>query len=709
MDNTITHALCYAANITLGKDAKPFIERIEHFLSHNGTEYTVNRLKVIYQGALLLREYDQLGRPVDTDFLGNTNRGSFDQAVKLYHENGIATSKKGYPKDSTGIVVRQFVESNRPQVIRNMTGLLRSYTQFRLDSVSQQQVDKVVESVCMPRDRAHDENQLFDNLIHLSRVPKALWNKSIKAERLSMDCLRPYTSVYCHGSVPKHVKDEPYGKALYSMITTSYLPSPLESVVPSKSIRDRVRSWMPRENDYDPEQYAGKIHIIQEAGAKARTVAIPNGWTQIGFVPLHDQMQLESERYFPSESCVFDQLKGIYALRNHMGDGKTPVSVDLSSATDRFPIEFQCKLLSHIGLPFYSDSLSELVKKPWEFPQGKPFGYDSVYYNAGQPMGLYGSFPTFHFSNLVMADASCRLTDYQIGETIDGKGKEQVAGIVYERLYGFYAHRDKDTVPDDYIERNNILGNAAGDSPVSKFYDGSRFKVLGDDIVFSDERDAAHYTKIMKTINVPISHHKSFSKGMVCEFAGAIAMRTKKSNKDRRYDVSIFRPYKFPKDGSFIGNPISFIYAFSSPQSKQRVSKKWKQFFEDFDKTRPQRYADLCPITPFVEDRVGIVGRFRDQDIDRVVDNIYRFSNLSFFPYTDTGKDTPIIYDGPRNRAPLYQVPLFIKKKGIEVPGFETQRPASDTRSYAETVKRLYSDPLMKAQQKTRKSSAMKI
>jgi hypothetical protein len=68
-------------------------------------------------------------------------------------------------------------------------------------------------------------------------------------------------------------------------------------------------------------------------------------------------------------------------------------SFDLSAATDRFPMEFQKKVVSHL--------IGEELSGVWaQLLIGLPFrpiwkdGAD-VYYGAGQPMGAYTSWAVF--------------------------------------------------------------------------------------------------------------------------------------------------------------------------------------------------------------------------------------------------------------------------------------------------------------------------
>lgn len=67
-------------------------------------------------------------------------------------------------------------------------------------------------------------------------------------------------------------------------------------------------------------------------------------------------------------------------------------SLDLKSATDRFPIDFQMVVVSKILGPEKAKMWKDiLIKYPYNLIQGD----GKVNYNAGQPMGAYSSWAIF--------------------------------------------------------------------------------------------------------------------------------------------------------------------------------------------------------------------------------------------------------------------------------------------------------------------------
>lgn len=149
------------------------------------------------------------------------------------------------------------------------------------------------------------------------------------------------------------------------------------------------------------DMYAGRLHGIKEAAGKLRIIAIVDSWTQSLFRPLHDQL-FELLRLLPNDG-TFDQDKAFSrCLEKSIQSGKS-FSVDLSSATDRLPIDLQESILNSL----YGSSLGSL----WRSILHRPFVTrvnlatlrfgETVWYGCGQPMGCLSSWAmlavTHHF------------------------------------------------------------------------------------------------------------------------------------------------------------------------------------------------------------------------------------------------------------------------------------------------------------------------
>jgi len=135
--------------------------------------------------------------------------------------------------------------------------------------------------------------------------------------------------------------------------------------------------------------YAGEVHFLQEPGFKLRSIASPYRIHQLATKPL--QEALGSIVKDLTWDCTFDQEKAIVPIQNHLRSGKPVYSVDLSSATDYFPLDIQLYVLKVI---FGSDNPQVLLfrdvsRLTWKSELG------DITWKRGQPLGLNPSFFAF--------------------------------------------------------------------------------------------------------------------------------------------------------------------------------------------------------------------------------------------------------------------------------------------------------------------------
>jgi hypothetical protein len=333
-------------------------------------------------------------------------------------------------------------------------------------------------------------------------------------------------------------------KPLYPMVlsalTEAWIPKSLQGYYGNTDPVQFVQCY-----DYNADSgYAGRILGMQQNGCKLRVVAQPTLRIQKAFRHLHTALQRVYRTLYSKESCVEDQVRGAYAARDQLNRRGNLFSVDLSSATDRFPRVFSEMLMDQIGLHLYSEALEEVCDRPWL--NANLIGPDTLKYSTGQPMGLYGSFPLFQLSNLAIAD-------YSVQKAIDS---------------------------DEF-----------GGLSLDSFPDGTYFKVLGDDIIISDPVVAQTYSSVMEKLGVDISLDKSYS-GSIAEFAGFIVVPS-------RDGYTAFKPYKHPT-GSWIVNPLEFVHALGVSVKNQNFSersmRRWETIFDCYSATIQHRTIDLNPI-----------------------------------------------------------------------------------------------------------------
>jgi len=200
----------------------------------------------------------------------------------------------------------------------------------------------------------------------------------------------------------------------------------------------------------------GKIGLIQEPGYKLRAVANPNRVYQIALKPLGDAIY-GVIKDLPWD-CTFDQSKAIPVVQKHLQQETRCHCIDLSGATDYFPLQLQLDLL-HASFPNMMDYISlfaELSRSSWIM------GDTTIKWTKGQPLGLYPSFGSFAFTHGML-------------------------------LYFL----------NDYAHNNE-------------------FFVLGDDVIILKDSLAAKYLSTLKVLGCPISDAKSITSRYIAEFGGKL-------------------------------------------------------------------------------------------------------------------------------------------------------------------------------------------
>lgn len=197
-----------------------------------------------------------------------------------------------------------------------------------------------------------------------------------------------------------------------------------------------------------------KLSIVNDPEAKARVIAILDWFSQEALRPFHDYLfeilrnNLSQDRTFTQDPIIKDKQAG---HKYH--------SLDLSSATDRFPISIQKMLVSYLcdNKEMAESWQRILTQLPYTTPEG-----DSIAYAVGQPMGAYSSWAVFTLSHHLIV---------------------QFAGL-----------------------RCNI--------PNFKEY-----ILLGDDIVIYNDQVASEYVSIINKIGAEISLQKTHTSTSCYEFA----------------------------------------------------------------------------------------------------------------------------------------------------------------------------------------------
>jgi hypothetical protein len=244
----------------------------------------------------------------------------------------------------------------------------------------------------------------------------------------------------------------------------------------------------------------GKLGVKDEAAGKVRVFAMVDPWTQWVLRPLHLWVQKNLLAKIPQDG-TFDQMRPVKALlKKKTLSGLW--SLDLSSATDRLPLDIQVQLHGELFThEFAQNWASLLVNRRYKVRLdvrssdiGKNF---YVRYAVGQPMGAYSSWNSL--------------------------------AITHHLIVQFAAF-------------------SSGHVPLGTWYEN--YGIVGDDVVIGNAAVAKRYLSLMKVLGVGIGLHKSLLSPK------AIAFEFCKKTYWRGHDVS---PVRFAEMQSAFSQPAAAV------------------------------------------------------------------------------------------------------------------------------------------------------
>jgi hypothetical protein len=422
---------------------KRFFRIVFALLKANGTKFTINYLK---QSRLLITRYICKKR--------------------IYRNDHFISSKRGFPTKFS--FLKEFIDSgniNKVKFVLTLMNISRAIELRKNDKVT---ID--TSSITNPFPRKS-----------IYTIPGWFINDWITNNNLKL-VPHKYTTKDFFISL----KQGPHGPTILSMLETIKWVSHQQLVSMKILIDDdeffvkyigKLYSFMkhnlfriPRGSaifDIDKKienypQITGRIAVVKDPEYKMRLIAISDYFTQFILKPIHTQLlqllkSLECDRTFTQDP-----------FHKWVGDGKFH-SLDLSSATDRFPILLQEKLFQYLYVPtkvhkligsyWFAKAWKDLISQRDYLCDGK-----LIRYSVGQPMGSYSSWAAFTLTHhLVVAWAAFH---------VYGKG----------------------------VKFTNYI-------------------ILGDDIVIKDDKVAKKYVDVMKKLGVAISPHKTHVSKDTYEFA----------------------------------------------------------------------------------------------------------------------------------------------------------------------------------------------
>lgn len=209
-----------------------------------------------------------------------------------------------------------------------------------------------------------------------------------------------------------------------------------------------------------------RVSAIPDKGSKVRVIAIGSYWVQTALKPLHDAVFKILKRI--PQDVTHDQGGFRRQVQGWKGVN-TLSSLDLSNATDRFPIDFIGDLFEPLlGKDFVDDWKILLTGIPFTY-KSKDGTSREVSFAVGTPLGFYGSWGPFAMAVHFM----------------------------------------------QYLVSGNLSG---------------QYCVLGDDYLAGDEDLAKGYEWWLSRVGVKVSKDKTFKAPRLCEFAKRLLFRCDDGN-----------------------------------------------------------------------------------------------------------------------------------------------------------------------------------
>jgi hypothetical protein len=223
---------------------------------------------------------------------------------------------------------------------------------------------------------------------------------------------------------------------------------------------------IPKDHDFLRNQWNlgdGKLGRKYEGGGKVRLFSITDSVRQSCLRPLHEYF-MSILKAIPQDG-TFNQLRPLKLLIKRVKNKGPIYCYDLKSATDRFPVVIQRKLLEwFLGASGANAWLDLMCNQNFFIPWKKKTPDLLVAFKIGQPLGVYSSWPVFALTHHL-------LIQYCADATISGKWFDQYA-------------------------------------------------LLGDDIVIADKQVAIRYKYLINSLGVEISEKKTLTSENCCiEFA----------------------------------------------------------------------------------------------------------------------------------------------------------------------------------------------
>jgi hypothetical protein len=344
-----------------------------------------------------------------------------------------------------------------------------------VDAKYQKQVDKVVLPVITPFggdiESLHTLSSLIKAGVELSgigRLPLKGWN-DFQPPLVT----KQFKKVQSLGHQTRNVSEPPIRESLQILADHPDLCVEGFERVFWPITATGVRTWVDRLSRpfEDRTPYVGEIHASQEGGGKLRMFASPYTVIQCILYPIHYliseyRKEISVKAVGGGTDCTHDQTAGALWAQDQLRIGRRVHSVDLSTATCRFPLYPQIELLRYLRVEESMIAALEYVCRGlWRCSADTSvaFATPSLQWEVGQPLGIAPSMSMFSLSHNMLLWGLC-----------------------------------------DKLRLNPL----------------DSFRVLGDDVVISNDELSDEYIKILLAADIPVSTTKSHHSSKFAEFAG---------------------------------------------------------------------------------------------------------------------------------------------------------------------------------------------
>lgn len=411
---------------------------VSRYIRESGPEWTVQRLKLLKTGFL---------RRI---------------AGESYTLPYVATRKDALgpvPKGPFGVLWNTVIVSDITSVSRALNCMM-VYSHLIADNVTPKQWEKFHSSMT----RLPSPTEEIKKVVDLLRIPEWMRvDREVGLETVEQFVVRRgYSASYLSKAIFDFVESDT-GMALweeYPQYKQSF--SSLSGPIDSRIGWDDMFNYHPKLDSRTTADPVGKLGVTQEPGYKLRVFADPNICHQLAMSRL--KVQLFSLLRKVKWDCTYNQSNGTDWVRVQLNQGKKVWSIDLSDATNNFPLQVQLEVLREIGCAEEDVKLfHRLSTSLWSTTHGKRV---NLRWTVGQPLGLGPSFAAFALTHGVLVHSiarACHVNDC--------------------------------------------------------------FRVLGDDIVISEEQVATKYLEAMQLMGIPVSKDKTICSTKFAEFAGKLVSR----------------------------------------------------------------------------------------------------------------------------------------------------------------------------------------